>query len=365
MENIQTTPQSDALMDQLLGMNAQHIPADPVQDEPVIAAQTQLPTTQETAPLQEEKAQEPVVTEASKPIDPLEAYLGGNTEQEPAWPQEALERFKTELGFETPSALKQHLATLTEQGDLLKTKAAEADALKQAIDDFPYELQQAITRQLEGQDGVEYIRTQRAGVSLAKEAKEIDKFKLVEARFPGKFSAEQIEAIKEGDTVLGAAHDRFHELASMEHDGDRAKDITRAQAKQKANSLRTEVIAASQSAAIATFKQNKTLAALVDNAFVEKFRTGQLEREFFYNDDGTYKPEALARFAQISVHDKLVERARAGARTEGKNDALAEAHARLPQTPAARNSERIAAPQLTEDQVLHQSIQSVLFNPAR
>lgn len=365
MENIQTQAPQDTLMDSLLGLGAVPEPVQEVTEVADIEVHTPEVVTPEPVPAVETKAEVAPATPAEKApepsVDPLEAYLNEGQQTEPEWPKEILERFKGELGFDSPAAIKQHIATLSEQTEQLKTKAQEAEAIRQRIDEFPLELQNAINRQLQGEDGVAYLQSLRQGVSLSKEAKDIAQEKLVEAYFPGKFTPEQLESIREGDETLKAAHERFAELAAMEHNAQRTKELGRVEAQQKAYTMQREAREASKAAAVAAFKQNKSLSALVDNAFVSKFQSGQLETELLYNEDGTYRPEALARLAMIGLHDKLVERARAGARTEAKNEALLEATARLPQTPKPGPSERIPAPQLTDEQKRLQSVEDSLF----
>lgn len=339
-------------------------PSEPVAEisVPAPSEPTGITTPEAAVPAQGAEAIPAPSTPAATP-DPLDAYLSGQVTPEASWPTEALGLLKAELGFDTPQAIKQHMLQLGEEATLLKSKAQEADTIKAAIDSFPLELQNAINKQLQGEDGVAYLQNTKQGVSLSKDAKDIDSAKLVDAYFPGKFSAEQREAIKDGtaDETLKAAHDRFAELATMEHNNQRTTEQGRVKAQEDARVKQREAVETSRAAAIAHLKNNKTLAALVGPDIIDKFSKGQLEAEYLYNPDGTYRPEALARLATIGIHDKIVERARLGARTEGRNEGILEATSGQPTKAAMPPATRIAAPAATDEQKRHEAVEQDIF----
>jgi len=177
------------------------------------------------------------------------------------------------------------------------------------------------------------------GITLSKEGKDIDRFALVDSRYPGRFSEDQKQAIIDGDETLKAAHDRFYELAMNEHDAERSNMLKSRDAQAQVASAQREAMSRSIAASIAKAKADPAISALINTDIQSRFEKGNLIEELFYNEDGTLKPESFAHLTKMLNHDTVVARAMKGAAASASMDATLKALDRLPEKPSAGGGE--------------------------
>ena len=226
-------------------------------------------------------------------------------------------------GIEDLDAVIQERASNAELTTQYQTKAEAYDKLMDSISRLPAEFGEGIEAFNKGEDYTKALMPLTKGVSVSKDAKKIDKFALVEHYFPGKFNEEQIQAIKDGDTTLEGAFDLYHEQAKGKHDARRQSFAEAESARANANKEVNERMAKANADAIAFVRQDKMRSVFLDKKTIDDFTSGKLEDELLRNKDGTPKLESLARLID-SIHlPKMVERMRAGATTQGRNEGQA------------------------------------------
>jgi hypothetical protein len=295
-------------------------------------------------------ADKPADTPAAQPaaVDPLDELLFGDKaeEQKPVAITEDVKSFvKEKFGFDDPEQFTSEFATVKEQLNQFKDKADQFDKVFERISNMPYELSKAVEAAAKGEDYKELLTKLTTGVTLSKEAKDIDKFALVNEHFPGKFNEEEIEAIKDGDKTLEDAFGKYHDLAAMKHNDLRQAEVQRQQGYVKQQNELKEAHQKADAAAVATFKQNKVLAQISDPDIIDKFLSGKLEEQTLYNADGTKSPEYLTLVAKGLAFDKMVARVREGAKKQGGDERELELRGRLPERPNTPPSDRGQAPQ--------------------
>lgn len=288
------------------------------------------------APAEEAKAEE-------VPADPLEAYVKGGAPVETPLTDDTKAFLKTELGIEDHVAFKKQRAIEQEEVGVLKQAKARLDAIEQNLGKLPVELEEAITDYLAGKDADPVARIKGLGVSVTTPSKDVEPTALVDTYFKGKFSAEQMEELREGTAApeLKDVFDKYHELATGKHDERGAKQVARSQELQQQHKVGQERLEHSALASVAYLKEDKALAAMVDPKMIDDFVSGKLVQQMLFNPDGTYKPEALKRLVTPDIHDTLVKRMREGAFSNGKTEGEAKAHAERPQGPAGGNAKRV------------------------
>lgn len=318
--------------------------APPVKEAPVAE---EVPATPEATPETPEATEAPAATEEVKaeetPADPLEQYIKGSAAQATALTDDTKAFLKAELGIEDPAAYKKQRAIEQEEMGVLKQAKAQLDAIQQNLGKLPVELEEIITDYLSGKDADPVARIKGLGVSVTTPSKDVEPTALVDTYYKGKFSAEQMEELRDGTAApeLKDVFDKYHELATGKHDERGAKQVSRSQELQQQHRATEERMEHSALASVAHLREDKALAAMVDPKMIDDFVTGKLVQQKLFNPDGTYKPEALKRLVIPEIHDTLVKKVREGAFNNGKTEGEARAHAERPQGPAGGNAKRV------------------------
>lgn len=327
-------------------------PAAPVL--PVTPATPAVPDTPAT-PAQEEP-------EVPKELDATDRYLQGLAEETtPAVLDDTAKAlFKTHLGIEDVEAFKTERNTDKQLITEFKGKADAHDAMLDRISKMPFELSRAIEAHAKGEDFRPYLEPLSQGITLSKEAKNIDRYALTKREFPDQFTAEELQSIQDGtaDDHLEAAFAKFHQLASRNHDGKRTEEVQRIKDGAAQEAAWKEQNDKATAAAIALVSNSKSLSVLATPDLTERFRNGSLEREVLYNADGTRKPEGFALLLKGLHHDTVVDRARKGAQAKGEVDGELEARRRLPTQPAQGPGGRVTT-QPKKDQQQEQALKLV------
>ncbi len=245
-------------------------------------------------------------------------------------------------GIEDIDAFVAERNSLTEQLGLYKPKAEAHDSFMKRIQSLPPEIGEAIQAHGNGEDYTKALLPLINGVSLAKEAKKIDRYALVEHEFPKKFNAEQIEALKEGtaDENLVLAHDVLWEQAKERHDAKRTKYVDAAATKaanEKEFSERSQKAVAD---AIAHAKADKSRAVLLDKKTLDAFQSGRLIDDMFFDEDGLPTPESLALALDAKHHKMLLERARKGAEVKGAANGASKVMSKLAAGPSQAGNQK-------------------------
>lgn len=298
--------------------------------EPAPAA---APVTTEAAAT-EKAATEKAATEVAAEVKPVEqegdiydkalAALDDNGLQSQPLDDNAKAALKAR-GIEDLDAYVQEGAANKELLAQYKAKVEAHDSLMERLQTLPPEIGEAIEAHRNGDDYSKALLPLVNGVSASKEGKKIDKFAIVDTYFPGKFSAEQKEMIKDGsaDQTLIDAHDLFREQAVAKHDARRESFTNAAKEKavaQKAVAERTQKAVAD---AVAFVRADKSLSVLLDKKTLDAFQSGRLIDDTFYTEDGLPTLESLALALRAKHGPMLLERARKGA--EAKGDATGQA----------------------------------------
>lgn len=282
-------------------------------------------------------------------VDPLDELLTPPADEPQALDDAAKGTIAKFLGVEDPIKFKEEVSVLREQVSQFKEKADQYDAVFERISKMPYELSKAVQAAANGEDYKPMLDKLSRGISLSKESKDIDKVSLVNEHFPGKFSEEDMEAIKDGDKSLGAAFDKFHELAAMKHDEARQSEVAKQREFIEQQKAMKEAHQKADASAVAHFKQQGALAKLADPNIINDFLSGKLEESTLYNADGTKKPEYLTLLAKAMTFDKLVARAREGAKVSGGDERELALRGRMPDQPKSPNGDRSQAPKEKSD----------------
>lgn len=330
-----------------------------IADEPIRIVPQVVEPAPETKPAEPAPAAEapatpaapaaPATPEATKPAEPaptpeapaapktpeelyIEALNAGRPET-PALDDAAKAALKAR-GIEDVDAFLNEHATITEQLNQYRTKAEQYDAVDKALKELPVEIAQSIQDYRDGKDYTQALMPLSKGITLSKEAKDIDPFKLVDHYYPGRFTEEQKAEIADGtNDALKAAHDQFVELASGKHDGMRAQRIAQMTERQASAKAQQEADARAIAANIAYMKKDPALSALLTPDLQRDFEDGTLIQKTFYNADGTYKEAGLALIAKGLNHDAVVSRMMKGAAAKAKVEGELAARERLPEKP--------------------------------
>ena len=279
-------------------------------------------------------------TEKPKEQDEIDRYLAEldkkTQEPETKWSDDAKAALKTKFGTDDPDTLFKEYNELKEQVSAATEKAQQAQAIKERIEGMPYELAQAVQAVADGKPWKPFLEQLSKGITLSKAGKDIDDAVLMNHyKLDKKFSAEQLEAIQSGeaDNATKGLWDQYVDMARSKH--DESRDAERQAIKAQAESRKAMELAHEKAniAAVAHLKSDPAIAVFAKKDVIDKFISGELETELFYNADGTRKPESLAPMLRAVRHDEIVRRVREGALVEGKTKAEAKAHAKLPGTP--------------------------------
>lgn len=305
----------------------------------------------------EEGAGEAPDTKAEKPVkkelSALDKYLQNLQEEdvdEPvSWNDDAKKALKSTFGNDDPEALKQEYSTLKERVAQASEAIERAERMQKNIDSMPYELSQALNALAEGKPYQPFLEKLAKGVSLSNPAKDISEEALINTYYGKKFSAEQMEAISDGDESLKGVWDEYVTLAREKHDGLRANEQKSIQDRGAQAKQAQEASRQADAAAVAYLKNEKALSTFADKEAIDKFLSGDLERELLYNDDGTRKPESFALLLAARHHKSIVEAIRKGALTQGKNEATHRKHAALQDKPGQGSGKRPPVKQEKDD----------------
>jgi len=274
-------------------------------------------------------------------MTPEERYLHALAEDKGGLPalDDAAKAALKARGIEDIDAFASEKATISEQLGQYRTKAEQYDVLEKRIAELPLEIGKAINAFRNGEDYTKHLMPLTKGITLSKEGKDIDRFALVDSRYPNRFSEDQKQAIIDGDETLKAAHDRFYELAMNEHDTERSNMLKGRDAQAQVVSAQREAMSRSIAASIAKAKSDPALSALINADIQSRFEKGTLIEELFYNEDGTHKAESFALLTKMLNHDTVVARAMKGAAASASMDATLKALDRLPEKPSAGGGE--------------------------
>lgn len=275
-------------------------------------------------------------TEAEKPAEAPKAEDG----KEPTWaerllgvaPQvavtpEAKEWVKAVFGEEDPEAFVSKVRATTDQVAKMEKTVQEATEYQKALSSLPVQMQNAITKHLNGEDGLAELRSTPA-FDFSKEAKRQDKEALIGHYFPGKVTKDTFEAAKEeGDETAQERIDMYFDLASSKYEADRAKVNGYLSEQKAAREAFTKAQAASVNASIDHLKATRPeMAALVTPDLKEALESGQKINEFLYNPDGTYRKDLVSRILAAEHFDEMLSQARAlltkQVRVEAEQDVL-------------------------------------------
>lgn len=329
-------------------------PAQPAADTPPVPVQEndgrETPPAADATPADKpEIVPHPESKEEVKELDEVDKYLAEISKETPVvnWDDAGKAAFKGTFGEEDPQAFLQKHNTLQEQLGVATEKAQQADAVLKRIGTMPYELAKAMEAVAQGKPYQDYLKQLGTGATLSKAGKDVADEAIMDRYYPGKFSAEQREAIKDGsaDEALKALWDERVEMGREKHDALRDTERSALTAKQEADKAFEAASQKADMAAVAYLKQKPGIAAFASKPIIDKFLSGDLEREVLYNADGTRKPESLALLLQAMNHEKVVARMREGARVQGKTEAELKAHNKLPGTPDPANGHRGSPPQ--------------------
>ncbi len=294
---------------------------------------------QEVAAPEKPEVKEP---EVEVPLTPEEKYLAELGKLQPEAPvldDNAKAALKAK-GIEDLDARLQEWATDKELATQYKTKAEQYEALQKALKELPVEFGAAIEAFRKGEDYTKHLTPLTKGISMNKEAKDIDRFDLVDHEFPGKFTEDQKQAIKDGlDDTLKAAHDLFYDQAAGRHDGRRAEWMQSTEARAQQAAARRDADQKATAAAIAHAKGDPAVAALLTPELLSDFETGALVDKLFYNADGTPNLKSLALAAKAVNHDAVVTRAMKGAAVKGKIEGELRVRETMPEKPASGTGE--------------------------
>lgn len=334
---------------------------EPTSEAPTTPApEAPAPDTPAETPEAPAETPEPKAPETpAEPVDPLEAFVLGEEKPKVEIPEDVKGMLKEQLGIEDIEAFKQ--ARLVEQEEMgaFKAKAERLEAIEAALGKLPLELEEVISNYLQGKEADPIGRIKEMGVSVATPADKVDPGALVDHYFKGKFTPEQLEEIKGGyaDDALKDVFSKYHELAVGKH-SERSK-LHQERTQQQQQSFKQAVEAREKSAleAVAFLKQDKAFAALVSPSLIEEFTKGQLEAKYLYNADGSYKPDALKRLVAPEILQKMVEKVREGAFSNGKLAGQLQERASMPTSPPPANGKRASQqPEATPAQAIEDAL---------
>lgn len=269
--------------------------------------------------------------------------MRGDTAKEAVIDDAAKAVLKSVLGIEDVDAYKRARALEVEEVTALKGKADRLAAIEQNLGKLPLELEEAIADYLAGKEADPIARIKNMGVSVHVPSKDVEPTALVDNYYKGKFSADQLQEIKDGTASpeLTDVFGKYAELAAGKHDERGAKEAARKQESTQTTAKVREAQERSALQSVANFK-NDPISALVDPRVIDDFVSGKLLQDKFFNPDGTYKPDALKRLVTPDVHENLMEKVRKGAFANGFATGESKAHAKQHDGPAMGPGKRVA-----------------------
>ncbi len=215
----------------------------------------------------------------------------------------------------------------------MRERSEEVDAMRERMGKLPYELGEALRSYSDGGDYRSAIKAAMGKVSLSEEGSKLKEEDVVEGYYPGKFSEEDREAIKDGDAKMKGLWEEYVRMGREKHDAKRGEVMRRLQAEDASRKDHAKRSEEANASAIAYLNRNKGLSSFMDKAVVDDFVSGRLEQGLLYNEDGTRKPESLARLLAARHFEEIVAAIRAGAKVEARNEALHASHDKLPERP--------------------------------
>lgn len=353
----QPTPQAQQALAQVLGLakpapltqpqtppaQPQQPPAPEVQTN-VISGEKVVTPVQEPPAAKPAEATPPASTEPPAPPAPSAIDSLFEAPQTKEVPSELATFLKEQHNIQDLASHLKEFSTIKEQLALVQQDAATSRAIIDHINSMSPEMLRAIEedRKKPG-SGVDFLRS-LPKADYSRPGSEQDKFALVENRYPGKFSEEEKAEIRSGvaEDALKRQFERYHELAVMDHDADRA----RWQAdRQKEIDFRTQHNKKWEESAAAAYahldQKAKSLSMDLTPEIRKQHESGVLYTNLFYTKDGFLKPEALETALTIKRLPDILDRVKKAAEVKGKNEGIAEAHMRLPTQPRPTGSEQV------------------------
>lgn len=319
------------------------------------------PTPQPPADSKKEGAEKPVTPEVKQESKPAQ-----ETPAAPAAPAEPTSWIDQLAETPAPQAVPEEVSTWAKSAGIedvnafisqakanqvaiadAQAKAADAEAYKAKLSELPIQLQNAIAKHLAGEDGLAYLRS-TPNLDWSKDATAQDKSSLISTYFPGKVTAEDIEAAEDGDDTAKAKIDTYFEMASTKYEAQRSSELGY---QKSLVEKREQFIKQRESSVDASIAATKALypgmAALITPDLRESLVTGEKIADVLYNKDGTFKADAVARIIAAEHFDELLARVRSAAGKQAAEKATKEALERLPEN--ARQVGRTGGTTPTQD----------------
>lgn len=315
--------------------------AAPVKTE---AADLVVASTQEAAPVKaaidSQATTDPVVSPAASWLDAL-APEATKTEAAVAsiWDDKAKNAFKETFGHEDPMAFKEQYTKTAQELELLKPELEPLRNIKKFIDGLPPALAEAMSLYQQGKDPIEYLVSLPKAAAFDRPVADVPARELIDHYFKGKVTPEDWNRLGDPDVdpaIKDAIKDKIgiYEGSARElYVRDLEKPKVAAQEREKAHreaqaaydrSITDNVVAAKKS----------TVAPLIDQGTIDRFKNGDLVKKFLYLDDGvTIRPELLTDIVWAQNRIAVEERLRKSVSASAKSEGMAEATQRLPNGP--------------------------------
>jgi len=315
--------------------------AAPVKTE---AADLVVASTQEAAPVKaaidSQATTDPVVSPAASWLDAL-APEATKTEAAVAsiWDDKAKNAFKETFGHEDPMAFKEQYTKTAQELELLKPELEPLRNIKKFVDGLSPVMAEALALYQQGKDPIEYLASLPKAVAFDRPVADVPARELIDHYFKGKVPPEDWNRLGDPDVdpaIKDAIKDKIgiYEGSARElYVRDLEKPKVAAQEREKAHreaqaaydrSITDNVVAAKKS----------TVAPLIDQGTIDRFKNGDLVKKFLYLDDGvTIRPELLTDIVWAQNRIAVEERLRKSVSASAKSEGMAEATQRLPNGP--------------------------------
>ena len=244
------------------------------------------------------------------------SILGTKKKFEPAKPDIIIEKPEDVLGVikskfgqeykdfkETPKFFESAQGW-RKDSEKLKTVETELTQIQQEVSSLPAEFHEAFKLYANGQDYRQAF-TKKATIDLTKPVDKLDEKELVNNYFPGKFTDDDFKESPEERSgelkmALEAAKTKF-ELEKRSHEEKGAKATENA--KRIAESQKQAV-----KGSLNTLKERFPDMEEINYKEVESAMEGGIPKvlSFFYNNDGTAKPDAAVRFFMALKHEDII-----------------------------------------------------------
>lgn len=281
-----------------------------------------------------EQAAEPTAEEKS--ADWMDEYIGGGTEQKPIEVNDDVKAFfKNHLGAEDPAKFLADYRTSQEQTTRLSEELAQAQSVTKALESLPVNLQNAVRMAAKGEDAMAYLSS-LPKLDWDKPAAKQDAQQLLDAYFPGKVTADDIEAMKDGDDTAKDKYENYLSMAREKFEAKRQEVVEYGKEQDRLQAEQQKKFHGSVDQALATVKATPGLATFANGDLRNQLLSGDLVNKTLFNDDGTYKPEAALVILKGLNHDAIMKRMAARLGREATEKAQIDTMQRTPDTMRSR-----------------------------